>query len=149
MQRGNVSTLSSPAHIEALEAAIAARGPVEFKVTHRFTPGLYIREIFLPATAILTSAIHRTEHPFVISMGRIRVCSENEGAVEYAAPHTGITLPGTRRILHALEDTVWTTFHATEETDVAKICAEILEPYENPLLPGLVPGYLQNIPNIE
>lgn len=107
--------------------------PVEMPVTHRFTPGMYIREIFIPAGTLLTSAIHRTQHPFVISQGRIAVISENEGTVIYEAPHTGITMPGTRRVLHAETDTIWTTFHITDETDVEKICDEILEPHINPL----------------
>lgn len=117
-------------------------GPINFQVTHRFTPGLYIREIFMPAGSLLTSAVHLTCHPFIISRGRLRVISENEGAVEYAAPHTGITQPGTRRVLQVLEDTVWTTFHATEETDVETICNTILAPNDNPLLARHVPGYL-------
>lgn len=122
---------------------------VEMPVTHRFTPGLYIREIHIPAGTLLTSAIHRTEHPFIISKGRIAVISENEGRVIYEAPHCGITKPGTRRVLHAETDTVWTTFHATEETDVARICAAILEPHANELLPEhFAPDYSQSFPRL-
>lgn len=118
---------------------------VEMPVKHRFTPGIYSREIHIPAGTMLTSAIHRTEHPFVISKGRIAVISENEGRVIYEAPHHGVTKPGTRRLLHAETDTVWTTFHATEETDVQKICDTILEPYDNTLLPpGFTPDFRTN-----
>ena len=95
---------------------------------------MYIREIFIPAGTLLTSMEHRTAHPFVISKGRILVSSENEGSVVYEAPHTGITLPGTRRALYAETDTVWTTFHATELTDVEAIGESILAPPSNPLL---------------
>jgi hypothetical protein len=50
------------------------------------------------------------------------------------APYFGITEPGTRRVLVMLEDTVWTTFHATELTDPEEIAKAILVEYENPLL---------------
>jgi hypothetical protein len=120
--------------IDLLEQAMTRCAPADMPVTHSFTPGLYIREIRIPAGTLLTSAIHRTEHPFVVSQGRIAVVSENEGRQIYEAPHTGITRPGTRRVLYAETDTIWTTFHATHLTDVAAICAEILEPVSNPLL---------------
>lgn len=107
---------------------------VHCPVINRFTPGLYIREILIPAGTLITSMSHRKEHPFVISHGHIRVSSETEGDVIYRAPHTGITKPGTKRILYAIEDTIWTTFHVTDETDIEKIGLEILNPHDNPLL---------------
>lgn len=133
-----ISDLSNPVGIDELEAAIVAsdKPRVDCPVVHRFTPGLYIREIFIPAGTLLTSMEHRFEHPFVISKGRIEVFSENEGAVVYEAPHCGITKPGTRRGLLAITDTVWTTFHVTDETDVEKIGDAILAPHFNPLLPS-------------
>ena len=105
-----------------------------FPLTHRFTPGMYIREIFMPAGAILTSKIHKTEHPFVVSKGRVKVLVENGEWQMIEAPFTGITKAGTRRLLVVLEDTVWTTFHVTDMTDVEEIERTILEPHTNRLL---------------
>jgi hypothetical protein len=132
--------------IDDLEGAMLAGIQVEMPVIHRQTPGLYSREIHIPAGTLLTSAVHKTEHQFVISQGRIAVISENEGRVIYEAPYTGVTLPGTRRVLHAETDTIWITFHATEETDIAKICESLVEPPDNALLAERVPGYLTNLP---
>ena len=99
---------------------------------------------------MLTSMVHKTEHPFVISDGVIKVTSDNEGSVIYEAPYTGITKPNTRRALHALTDVVWTTFHATTETDVEKICDEILEPLNNNQLElasqQVLPQYRESLP---
>ncbi len=103
-------------------------------VTHHFTPGLYAREIFMPARSIVVSRIHKTEHPFVVSKGRCYVYNEKGEAVEIVAPYFGVTMPGTRRVLYMIEDTVWTTFHPTDLTDVREIEAEIIEPHLNPLL---------------
>lgn len=107
---------------------------VAFPLVHRFTPGLYIREIHIPAGHILTSREHLLEHPFTISKGRISVRSETEGLVTYEAPHTGITKPGTRRVLIAHTDTIWTTYHLNpdDETDPDKIVGKITC-HDNPL----------------
>ena len=114
--------------LDDLEVSLAHLPRVDLPVTHRFTDGMYIREIQIPAGTMLTSMVHKTQHPFVISQGSVKVTSDNEGSVIYEAPFTGITEPNTRRALHALTDVIWTTFHVTNETDVAKIGEEILEP---------------------
>jgi hypothetical protein len=120
--------------IDQFEAALAEYPAVDCPVVHRFTPGLYIRQTTIPAGTLVTSAEHKTEHPFVITQGEIEVISENEGAVVYKAPFHGTTKPATRRMLRAITDVVWTTFHVTKETDLEKIAEEILTPHSNPLL---------------
>jgi hypothetical protein len=136
--------------LDELEVALAHMPRVELPVTHRFTKGMYIREIQIPAGTMLTSMTHKTEHPFVISEGAIKVTSDNEGSVIYESPHTGITKPNTRRALHALTDVVWTTFHVTELTDVEKICEEILEPLNTNHLQlenqKFLPQYRESLP---
>jgi len=117
--------------LDELETAMAKLPQVHLEVKHIFTDGLYVREIYIPAGTIVTSAIHKTEHPFVISQGEIMVTSDNEGSVVYKAPYTGVTKPNTRRALKALSDVIWTTFHVTNETDVDKIGEEILAPKDN------------------
>lgn len=105
----------------------------EMPVRHTFTPGIYSREITMPAGSILTSKIHKTEHQFVVSRGR---CSVFDGAgfVTIEAPYHGVTKPGTRRLLVVHEETVWTTFHATTATDLSELEDELIEVRENPLL---------------
>lgn len=120
--------------MDELEAVLVDLPKAECKVVHRFTPGLYIREITIPAGTMLTSMTHKTEHPFVVSKGCVYVTLETGEREVIEAPFTGITKPGTRRAIYAEQETVWTTFHATEETDVEKICLEILEPRENSLI---------------
>ena len=133
-----------------LEVALSKLPRVELPVTHAFTPGMYIREIKIPAGTMLTSMTHKTEHPFVLSKGSIKVTSDNEGSVIYEAPHTGITKPGTRRALHAITDVVWTTFHVTDETDVETICDQILEPLDTKHLQlenqKFLPQYRESLP---
>ena len=119
---------------DEMEFALTLHPSADCPVVHRFTPGMYIREVSVPKGTIVATMQHATQHPFIISKGSMQVMSEKEGAVTLTAPHCGITQPGTRRMAYALEDTVWTTFHATLETDIEKIASDILAPYVNPLL---------------
>ena len=117
------------AEIDALEVKMMNLPAAECPVVHSFTPGLYTREIFMPAGATVVSKIHKTEHPFVVSMGKVAVFIDGQGWQVITAPHRGITKPGTRRVAFILEDTIWTTFHPTTLTDVDEIEAAIIEPH--------------------
>jgi len=110
----------------------------EAPLKHVFTPGLYTRTIFMPANLFVTSMIHRTEHPFMVSKGVCLVYIEGKNEwKKISAPYLGITKAGTRRLLMILEDTIWSTFHPTNLTDVEAIEREIALDYQNPLLPPI------------
>lgn len=128
--------------MDILEAKVAAMSQGYAPLVHRFTPGMYIREIFMPAGSIVTSRRHLTTHPFVISQGSVEVICESGAKQTLDAPYSGITHAGTRRALNVLEDTIWTTFHVTDKTDPVEIENEITE-CTNPLLPeGFQQAYL-------
>lgn len=103
---------------------------------HHFALGTYAREIRIPAGSLVTGKIHKTRHINIISAGIISVWSEVEGVRHIVAPYTFVAEPGTRRVGYAHEDTVWTTIHATDETDLAKIEAEFIEPHDSEKLYG-------------
>lgn len=100
----------------------------ECEIVHRFTPGLYSRSCLIPAGALVTSKIHLTRHQFVVLTGDISVFT-SEGVQRITAPYHGITEPGTRRVLFAHADTVWTTFHATAKTTPEEVEAEVIHPH--------------------
>jgi len=105
---------------------------------HIFTPGLYIREIYMPAGSCIVSKIHNTEHPFIISKGTVSVMTEEE-EVLITAPHTGITKPGTRRLLFCHTDVVWTTVHAcVDGENVDQIEERIIEKRHNPYIDKII-----------
>lgn len=80
------------------------------------TPGLYTRQITLPAGTLLTSKIHKTCHPFIVVKGAITVYNTVGDTQEmFTAGYRGITMPGTRRVLYVHEETVWITFHSTNK----------------------------------
>lgn len=102
-------------------------------VVHRFTPGLYSRQITMPPGLICTSKIHRTEHQYIVSRGRLRVWTEETGWVEIVGPCHGITKPGARRILAVAEETVWTTFHPGNWSTPEEAERDLIEPHDLPL----------------
>lgn len=104
--------------LDRLETALLNQfQPVECPVTHRFTPGCYSREIFMPAGTLLTSKIHRTRHQYVVISGRASVYIPDVGVRHLEAGHVGITEPGTRRVLYIHEDCRWITFHPLDATE--------------------------------
>lgn len=94
-----------------------------FPLRHIFTPGIYTREITLPAGVVLVGKIHRERHVNFISRGRVQVYTEQGGLEELIGPLTMVSEPGTKRVVHVIEETVWTTIHhnPTDETDLDKL----------------------------
>jgi hypothetical protein len=135
---------------DEMEASLAEFPQVRLPLNHIHVPGAYVRECFIPAGTRCTTKIHLTEHVFVISMGRVKVWSGIEGEEPqlFGAPYTGVTKPGTRRVIHALEDTIWTTFHPTNETDVEKIEREIIFKHDDHL-PFSVNAYGEPVAKLE
>lgn len=101
--------------LDALERRILEDlPPVHMPVEHTFTPGLYRRTITMPPGTLLTSKIHRTEHPYAVLRGAAFVLVAGEEPVLLEAGNQGVTKPMTRRALfipHDSEPCVWSTFH--------------------------------------
>lgn len=113
--------LPSFEQIEELERLMLASGDVvEVKVRHLFAPGIYAREVFIPAGVAVIGALHKSEHISIVSKGRILVVSEIARAI-LEAPHSFVAPAGMKRCGYALEDTTWTTFHPTTSRDLAEI----------------------------
>ncbi len=101
-------------------------GPAACPVQHHLAPGAYGREMTLPAGLVVVGKIHKHAHINVISKGRVQVFTEQDGVLELAAPCTFVSSPGTKRVVHVLEETVWTTVHVTDKTDLAEIEREVI-----------------------
>ena len=95
------------------------------KITHRFAPGVYAREMWMPAGCLITGKIHLTEHLNILSQGAVSVSNKGESIFMHA-PHTFVSPVGTKRAIYAHEDSTWTTIHVTELTDPDKIEEEII-----------------------
>jgi len=92
---------------ELLDAEAQGFG-VKLETTHYFSPGIYAREIFIPAGTVLTGAQHKTEH-LVLFVGDITVWHEGQ-MVRVTGHQTLVSKPGAKRVGFAHEDTFCTGF---------------------------------------
>ena len=100
-----------------LENAIIASGmnvAHELEVVHHFAPGVYMRELRIPAGMILTGAIHKTEHLNILSQGEIVVWTE-EGMRRLTASTVIKSKPGMKRTGATVTDSIWITVHHNPE----------------------------------
>jgi len=107
-------------------------------VIHRFTPGCYLREIFMPAGTRIIGKIHATEHFNILLKGRVTVITA-EGSEDIQAPYTFISKAGVQKVVDIHEDCVWQTVHVTNETDLEIIEKQVIvEEYDHLLIDGLL-----------
>lgn len=121
----------------------------DFPVVHTFAPGLYARQMTIPKDGVIIGKIHRHAHINTISKGRVWVVTEF-GKDEIIGPVTFVSQPGTKRVVVAQEDTIWTTYHPTNETDLAKIEESVIAPTYEALEQDVIimnqPGKLEVLP---
>lgn len=125
---------SMRAQVERLEDAIRQHPQVECPVRNHFAPGVYAREMLVPAGVTATGAVHKTEHMTIV-VGHC-VLTTDDGPREFKGHHTIVSKPGIKRAIHALADTYVTTIHATDETDEEKLVALLTESNKAELLGG-------------
>lgn len=128
----------SLATIQQFERQLKAMpGQIQIEPVHYFADGLYGREITIPAGTVLTGKIHKAAHLNFLMRGEITVWTE-QGMRRLVGPQVIVSQPGAKRVGLAHTDTVWITVHASKETELDKLEAELIEP-ENPLIEGEAP----------
>lgn len=94
-------------------------------LTHHLLNGLYAREIFLPKDTLLTGKVHNFDHISILSAGEVSVMTD-DGVTRIKAPFTWISPAGTKRLIYVHEDTVWTTFHISQNTEIDALEKELV-----------------------
>lgn len=139
------SYLSTIDKTELLENEMRKMPQVDLPVDHIFAPGIYCRQLKIPKGILLTGKIHKTKHLNILLKGKMKVLIDSELRV-IDAPFIVVSPPGTKRIAEALEDCIWLTVHATNETDVDRLEADLVvstkQEYleyigKEPFLPGI------------
>ena len=118
--------------IEAILPQLRAMPQVECTEKHYFGPGMYVKEVTMPAGSIIVGKPHKTEHLCVMLQGRMELLKDNGEVVELVAPATFVGKPG-RKVARIIETVVFQNIFATDETDVEKLENMFVE---NPLLEG-------------
>ena len=87
----------------------------ELSLKHSFAPGVYAREMEIPAGTLLIGKIHKHKHHNFLMKGSIIVLTEANGVELLQAPLMIVSEEGTQRIGYAVTDTVWTTIHENKD----------------------------------
>ena len=113
---------------------------IEVNLTHTFAPGVYIRTAFVKAGSVIVGKIHKHKHGNILSSGRVTVVTEDGGVQHLEGFLPMVSEAGTKRVVYAHTDLIWTTIHLTNSTDLAEIekelIAETYADYEQFLLEG-------------
>src|SRR5580692_7739086 len=68
-------------------------------VTHRFAPGVYLREIFMEADSVVIGRIHKTEHFNILVKGICLIVHADGTREELRAPMTFVSKAGVQKVL--------------------------------------------------
>lgn len=120
----NDKNLSVLSNVEALEKKFLELPQAPCSVEHKFGPGVYIREVHLPADSYCIGHEQNFEHMNIFVKGRITIFQDGIGK-EIKAPMVFVGKPG-RKIGYIHEDSVWLNVYPTEETDIEKLEAKYI-----------------------
>lgn len=127
------------AHVRSQEMVDSARSlqrelrglpQVEMEPIHRFTDGLYTRELTIPADTFVIGKTHRHAHPVFLMKGKVTIGDVGAGEVPETieAPSIWTSQPGAKRVLYTHTECVFATCHATHETDLVKLEEQLIVP---------------------
>jgi len=123
-----VSPTYSARDVDRLEGAFLAHEQADCPVTHRFGPGIYIRELSVKAGTYIIGHAHKHDHLNALLSGRVTVFADG-GQMDLTGPATFVA-PSGRKMAFVHEDMIWQNIYATPLTDVAELEATLFEPSE-------------------
>jgi len=114
--------------IRELPDAITEFSP---QTEHYFSHGVYGRRFYMPKGQVVVGKIHKYSCVNVLAVGSVVVTSSTDDVPPGTLIEPGtvwVSLPGTKRAVFALEDSVWVTSHPNPDniTDVALLENELI-----------------------
>jgi hypothetical protein len=106
--------------IGTLYDTAVAQPQIECEEKHHFGPNIYIKEVTMPAGALIIGKHHRMEHLCNMVSGRMFILQEDGSKKELVAPMTFMAKPG-RKVAYIVETVVFQNIYSTSETDIEKL----------------------------
>ena len=119
--------------IGSLVGAVSKLAPVDCPLVHRFSSGVYIRQITIPAGTCIVGKIHATKHFNIILSGHCFVIQSDGVKIDVNGAYTYESDAGVQKCVYALTDTIWQTIHVTKLTNLDEIEREIIAKDESDL----------------
>ena len=114
----------------AEQALLAAEQPIA-PLVHHFGPGIAIRELTLPAGALIVGHRQKYEHLCILLDGEMLVkLEENDEPVHIEAPTLFTAKPG-QKIMFAITDCVFQNVYASDLKDGASVEDHFIEKNDN------------------
>lgn len=113
-------SIVDPAKIERVESHLLDLPQVECPVVHHFGPGIYIREVTLPAGTLAIGHAQRFDHLNIMLTGAVAMVGDDGQTKVLRAPMIFVGKPG-RKLGYVLETCIWQNVYATEERDIDKL----------------------------
>ena len=100
---------------------------VNFPLKHTFADGIYVRQMDMKAGSAVIGAIHNHLHVWFLLTGRLAVATE-ELVEEYIAPCYVLATPGSKRVIYAMEDSIFINIHKnpTNTQNIEELESEIV-----------------------
>jgi hypothetical protein len=115
--------------ISEMEAALLVEDQVDCPVTNHFGPGIYIREVFIPAGTFAIGHHHKKPCMNILLKGSMKIVDPSGSPRVIEAPYVFTTGPG-RKAAIAIDDCVFQNIWATEETDLDALEDMLIEKSE-------------------
>ncbi len=113
--------------VQNLQTEISKLPQYEPITKHYFHAGMYCREVFRCAGALIVGRVHKKEHFYLVASGTV-VITTDDGVQEVTGPKVIKSMPGTKRAVYAVTDATCMTFHATEITTPEEAESDFVEP---------------------
>jgi quercetin dioxygenase-like cupin family protein len=109
------------------ENIITHQNSKQFPLKHSFADGIYVRQMSMDKGSSVIGAIHNHLHVWFLLTGNISVATE-EAVEDYIAPCYVIATPGTKRVIHANEDSTFVNVHKNPSNteDIQEIESELV-----------------------
>ena len=134
-------TLSKREEIQALQDMLISKADGEniegdgkhvvhsnnFPLKHTFADGVYVRQMDMKAESLVVGAIHNHLHVWFLLTGHLAVSTE-DAIEEFVAPCYVVASPGSKRVIYAMEDSIFVNIHKNPKNikDIEKLEKEII-----------------------
>ena len=79
-------------------------------IKHSFADQLYLRQMNLKKDYVIVGAIHNHLHAWFLLSGKV-IINNNGEKIEHIAPCYTVSEPGSKRLIYAVEDSVFVNVH--------------------------------------
>jgi quercetin dioxygenase-like cupin family protein len=124
---GGEAGMNDLVKIHHLEDAMRQMPQAELQTDHYFADGMYARVVTRTAGTLIVGKVHKREHFYIVSKGKVQVYMDSEVRV-LSSGDIVVSKPGTKRAVLALEDSICMTVHRTKKRNLGEIEKQLIEP---------------------